>query len=153
MPYAQRIKPADWPHVPEVGREHRTGGGAPCSTIDDFRSGRGNRYLVGSDALKKECVEIELNHRLKKGPDVLAVWNGKYVLAEAKLITDFGGHQQTQFNDALDLLKVGVDAIRVAILDGVIYIKNGNTRMQKTIRESNQRIMSALLFRGFLDSI
>ena len=123
------------------------------SDIGSFVNGDGNRYLVGTDALKKECVETEFNHQLKKGPDVLAIWNRKYVLGEAKLITDLGGHQQTQFDDAMDLLKTGLDAVRVAILDGVIYISDGNSKMQKAVRESNHNIMSALLFREFLDSL
>ena len=132
---------------------HALAGAVACSTIDEFRSGRGNRYLAGSDELKKECVLQEFGHRLVKGPDILLTWNGRYVIGEAKLITDFGGHQQTQFDDAMTLLRVGLDAIRIAILDGVIYIREGNSKMQNTIRRSNNHIMSALLLREFLDSL
>lgn len=128
-------------------------GALRCKSIDEFRNGHGNRYLIGSDALKKECVRQEFGHSLKKGPDLLAIWNRRYVIGEAKLITDFGGHQQTQFNDALDLLGVGIDAVRVAILDGIIYIRNGNAQMQTMVRETELHIMSALLLREFLDAI
>ena len=128
-------------------------GALRCESIEEFRRGHGNRYLIGSDALKKECVRQELGYSLAKGPDLLAIWNRKYVMGEAELMTDFGGHQQTQFNDALDLLGAGIDAVRVAILDGIICIRDGNTRMQATVRETGQNMMGALLLGEFLDAI
>lgn len=135
-------------------RAHRLGGGArSCTTIDEFRNGHGNRFLVGDDALKKHCIETKFDIQMDKGPDFLAVWNGRYVIGEAKLITDFGGHQQTQFNDAMDLVRRGLDAVLVAILDGVLYIEGGSNKMQTAIRTTNHNIMSALVFREFLDSI
>ena len=69
------------------------------------------------------------------------------------MITDLGGHQQTQFNDALNLLGAGIDAIRIAILDGIIYIRNGNSKMQATVRNTEQNILSALLLKDFLDAL
>lgn len=30
--------------------------------------------------------------------------NGKYVIGEAKFLTDFGGHQNAQFNDAISMI-------------------------------------------------
>ncbi len=79
--------------------------------------------------------------------------NDRIVIGEAKLITDFGGHQQTQFNDAIRLLQTGIDMIRVAILDGVIYIDNGNSKMQTSVRETEAHILSALLLKEFLKSV
>jgi hypothetical protein len=66
-------------------------------------------------------------------------------------LTDFGGHQNAQFNDAIDTLKERVNAVKIAILDGVLYIGGGN-KMYKSITEtySNYNIMSALVLREFL---
>jgi hypothetical protein len=93
-----------------------------------------------------------LNYNHKKGLDFIARFNGKYVIGEAKFLTDFGGHQNAQFNDAIATVQAkGVKAITVAILDGVLYIK-GNNKMYKDITEryKNENIMSALVLREFL---
>ena len=131
-------------------------GGLGIPVFDDlskFSNANGNRCFVGSDALKKEFVENNLQCQLRKGPDLLAVCNHKYVLGEAKLITDFGGHQQAQFDDAMRLLSIGLDTVRVAVLDGVIYINEGKNKMQKAVRRSAGHVMSSLVLREYLDSV
>ena len=57
---------------------------------------------------------------------MVARFNGKYIIAEAKFLTDFGGHQNAQFADAISTLKAGCSAITIGILDGVLYIKGKN---------------------------
>lgn len=121
--------------------------------IIKFKNATGNRCFVGSDEQKRKFVQDNFNHTLDKGLDLLVVFNGRFVLGEAKLITDFGGHQQTQFNDAMRLLSVGLDAIRIAILDGVIFINKGNTKMQTSVRTLDSPIMSALVLREYLESL
>ena len=70
----------------------------------------------------------------------MARFNGKYVIGEAKFLTDFGGHQNAQFNDAINTVEAeGVKAIKIAILDGVLYIK-GNNKMYKSINDNLQRL-------------
>jgi len=93
-----------------------------------------------------------LNYNRDKGLDFVGRFNAKFVIGEAKFLTDFGGHQNAQFSDAISTLQApGVKAIIVAILDGVLYIK-GNNKMYKDITTtySEYNIMSALLFREFL---
>ncbi len=87
----------------------------------------------------------ELNYKHSKGLDFVARFNKKYVIGEAKFLTDFGGHQNAQFNDAIITIQnKHVKAITVAILDGVLYIK-GNNKMYKDIvtRYKNLNIMSS----------
>jgi len=69
-------------------------------------------------------------------------------------LTDFGGHQNAQFNDAIALVKNNkVKAITIAILDGVPYIE-GNNKMSKFVRENEDyNIMSALVLKEFLYQI
>ncbi|MFQ5953310.1 MAG: restriction endonuclease, partial [Candidatus Omnitrophota bacterium] len=87
-----------------------------------------------------------------KGPDFIGRFNGKYVVGEAKFLTDFGGHQNAQFADAINLLRhTSVNAVKVAILDGVLYIK-GRSKMHKFLQEHPEQfnILSSLVLREFL---
>ncbi len=86
--------------------------------------------------------------------DFVARFNEKYIIGEAKFLTDFGGHQNAQFEDAKYILKdKQVKAETVAILDGVLYIPR-RTKFYKYL-ENNPRynIMSALVLREFLYQI
>ncbi len=100
-----------------------------------------------------EFARKNLEYKHNKGLDFVARFNGKYVIGEAKFLTDFGGHQNAQFNDAMTTVKSKVDAVTVAILDGVPYIESSN-KMCKSIRGQNKHnIMSALVLREFLYSL
>ncbi|PUD67335.1 hypothetical protein C2R52_03635 [Helicobacter pylori] len=49
------------------------------------------------------------------------------------MLTDFGGHQNAQFNDAISTIETpNIKAIKVAILDGVLYIESNN-KMRKLL--------------------
>jgi hypothetical protein len=120
--------------------------------LDDFLKAKGNVVLDASDAEMALFAKEYLGYNHKKGLDFIARFNGKYVIGEAKFLTDFGGHQNAQFNDVIATVQAkGVEAITVAILDGVLYIK-GNNKMHKDIvgRYKNENIMSALVLREFL---
>jgi len=122
---------------------------------DEFLKAKGNAVLDASDAEMMAFAKEHLNYKHIKGLDFIGRFNGKYVIGEAKFLTDFGGHQNAQFNDAIATVKAkGVKAIPVAILDGVLYIK-GNNKMYKNItgRYKNENIMSALVLREFLYQI
>ena len=119
--------------------------------IDDFLADDRDAILDGSDKIMKDFAKEHLGYKRNKGLDFVARFNKKYVIGEAKFLTDFGGHQNAQFNDAIDTLKENVEAVKIAILDGVLYI-GGNSKMYKSITETykNYNIMSALVLREFL---
>lgn len=120
--------------------------------LDEFVKAKGNAILDAGDSEMMNFAKQELNYHHNKGLDFIGKFNGKYVIGEAKFLTDFGGHQNAQFNDAITTLKVkGVKAETVAILDGVLYIK-GNNKMYKdiTTRFKKDNIMSSLVLREFL---
>ena len=97
----------------------------------------------------------ELNYKHPKGLDFIGRFNGKYVIGEAKFLTDFGGHQNAQFNDAISTVQAkNVKAVKVAILDGVLFIK-GKNKMYKdiTTKYKDLNIMSSLVLREFLYQI
>lgn len=121
-------------------------------TLDQFIATKGNAILNASDSEMKTFAKEHLNYKLNKGLDLIARFNGKYVIGEAKFLTDFGGHQNAQFNDGVAPLKLrGLKAIPIAILDGVLYIK-GKNKMYKAIttKLKNKDIMSSLVLREFL---
>ena len=111
-----------------------------------------NAVLDASDAEMMRFAREHLHYKHNKGLDLIGRFNGKYVIGEAKFLTDFGGHQNAQFNDAIATIKAkNVKAIKVAILDGVLYIK-GKNKMYKDItgKFKEENIMSALVLREFL---
>ena len=84
----------------------------------------GNSLLDASDAGMMAFATKHLNYKHNKGLDFIGRFNGKYVIGEAKFLTDFGGHQNAQFNDAIATIQTkNVKAVTVAVLDGVLYIK------------------------------
>jgi len=120
--------------------------------MEKFISSKKNAILAGGDAEMKRFAEKHLHYRHSKGLDLVARFNGKYVIGEAKFLTDFGGHQNAQFSDAISTLKAkNVKAVKIAILDGVLYIK-GNNKMYRDITTTykDQNIMSSLVLRDFL---
>lgn len=120
--------------------------------LDEFLKAKGSAILDASDAGMMAFAKEHLNYKHNKGLDFIGRFNGKYVIGEAKFLTDFGGHQNAQFNDAISTLKAkGVKATIIAILDGVLYIK-GKNKMHKDITEKlkKEHIVSALVLREFL---
>lgn len=123
-------------------------------SLEEFSTTEEDGICCGTDKEKQEFAHKNLNYTHNKGLDFLARINHRYIIGEAKFLTDFGGHQMTQFNDAINTVESRVNAIRVAILDGVLYIK-GKNKMYKDITEvySEDNIMSALLLRDFLNTL
>ena len=123
--------------------------------LDKFISSNENAVLDASDAEMMSFAKKNLNYNHNKGLDFIARFNGKYVIGEAKFLSDFGGHQNAQFNDAIATLHAkDVKAITIAVLDGVLFIK-GNNKMYKALTGElkDENIMSALVLREFLYQI
>lgn len=119
--------------------------------LEEFTSSNNNAILDAGDAQMMEFAKQNLNYKHDKGLDFVARFNGQYVVGEAKFLTDFGGHQNAQFNDAISTVKTNVDAVTIAVLDGVLYIE-GRNKMYRNITEelNDYNIMSALVLREFL---
>ncbi len=120
--------------------------------LKEFISTRDDAILEASDKVMMDFAREELNYTHDKGLDFVARFNGKYVIGEAKFLTDFGGHQNAQFADAISTIKTeNVRAEKIAIMDGILYIK-GNNKMYRSVttQYSDYNIMSALVLRNFL---
>ena len=109
---------------------------------------------MGSDAALADFARRKLGYTRDKGLDFLARFNGKYIIGEAKFISDEGGHQNDQFLDAMATLQTPVneDVIPIAILDGVLYIES-KKKMFRAVTSKDVNVMSSLLLRDFLYSI
>jgi hypothetical protein len=123
--------------------------------MSEFINSTDDAILNGSDKELMDFGSSVLNYKRNKGLDFVGRFNGKYVIGEAKFLTDFGGHQNAQFSDAISTLETpNVKAVKIAILDGVLYIK-GKNKMFKDITEHylDYNIMSSLVLREFLYQI
>ncbi|MFA6186149.1 MAG: restriction endonuclease [Phycisphaerae bacterium] len=126
--------------------------GVPILQERDFVLNNSNAILRGSDNQLADFAKRHLCYTRNKGLDFIGRFNGKYVIGESKFLTDFGGHQNAQFNDAIELLKLeAVAAMKIAILDGVLYI-GGKSKMHNFLKTcpSGYNILSALVLREFL---
>jgi len=127
-----------------------------CDTFNDFHLRKNDAILKASDSEMKNVAE-KLGYKKDKGIDFIARINEKFVIGETKFLTDFGGHQNAQFDDAISTINALKDIksdkiIPVAIMDGVLYIENEG-KMYKHLKKSNDIILSSLLLREFLYSI
>ena len=135
--------------------------GAPVfKDAESFLNSDGNAVLNTSDMEMERFAKEYLGYNHEKGLDFVARFNGKYIIGEAKFLTDFGGHQDAQFADAISTItsallpnEAGVEVIKIAICDGVLYIK-GNNKMHRHLMENEDHIiLSSLLLREFLYSV
>ena len=127
--------------------------GYPILGEDEFLKTREVAFLDGSDRYLKEFSNRVLKTKLTKGLDLLFRVNNTFVVGESKFLTDFGGHQNAQFNDAINLLrKRSGKALRIAVLDGVLWIR-GKNKMHNLIKREKGITLSALLLKDFIKSL
>lgn len=135
--------------------------GAPIfNDVESFLNSSENAILNTSDGMMKKFAEEYLGYNHDKGLDFIARFNNKYIIGEAKFLTDNGGHQSNQFADAISMItsdlkpnKLNVEVIKIAICDGVLYIKGKNKMHKHLLNNENEIILSSLLLREFLYSI
>ena len=120
-----------------------------------FLSSNANAILDGSDGLLMDFAKRKFGYKRNKGLDFIAYFNGKYVIGEAKFISDFGGHQNDQFVDAMATIESELNdrsVIKIGIIDGVPYIRNKG-KLFRDLINTEHNIMSALVLKDFLESL
>ena len=129
------------------------------SSTEELLRYDGNIVFDANDAAMMRFARQELGYTHEKGLDFIGKFNGKFVIAETKFLTDFGGHQNAQFNDAISTMRTHLDThrevIKIAILDGVLFIK-GNNKMHSALTNNfsdDEVIVSSVLLRDYLFSI
>lgn len=131
--------------------------------IDDdtyFLQYSANCIFGGTDETKAAFARRYLGYSRNKGLDFLAKIKGIFILGEAKFLTDFGGHQNAQFDDALSTMKstfspTKYNILPISILDGVLYIQGKNKMYTRLVKELGQHevVISAVLLKEFIESI
>ena len=126
---------------------------------DEFLNSNENGVLIVSDTRMKNFAIKYLGYRrYDKGLDFVGKFNNKFIIGEAKFLTDFGGHQNDQFVDAITTIssefeKTDKTVLPIAILDGVLYIKGKHKLYNYLHTQDNQYILSTLVLREFLYSL
>ena len=126
------------------------------NSISEFTVDNNDAVLKGTDADLLSFAREHLGYTKDKGFDFLARVNGVYVIGEAKFITNYGGTQDEQFEDACSTADLNLaDVKTIAIVDGVPYIQKQKMRKYKTIFNDNpdRIVVSALLLKEYLDSL
>lgn len=134
--------------------------GVPVTdNVDVFLNYQGNIVFNAGDRAMEVFAKTHLGYQHNKGLDFIAKFNQTFIIGEAKFLTDFGGHQNAQFNDALATMRAWlVPCSRrvktIAILDGVLYIAGRNRMFADLARfDDNEVVVSAVLLRDYLFSV
>jgi len=98
---------------------------------------KSNIVFDGSDSQMAILASNNLGYTHDKGLDFIAKFNNKFIIGEAKFLSDFGGHQNAQLTDAINTMRSKLPhtnkiVIKIAILDGVIFIP-GNHKMRRVL--------------------
>lgn len=140
--------------------------GSLCNNYTDnediFLRSSENILFLSSDNHKADFARKYLGYKRDKGLDFLAKFNNTYIIGEAKFLSDFGGSQNSDFEDAeltlrSELANTKYEVKKIAIIDGVIYINScAGQKMAKNMRtkfSDNEVILSSLLLRDYLYSL
>lgn len=123
--------------------------------VSEFLANTDNAILSGNDAVLLNFAYTHFGYNKEKGLDFIARFNGKYVLGEAKFITDIGGNQDKSFVDIISTIKADYNgAISVGIIDGIPWLKNKSKYYSNIVSKyRDYNIMSSLVLREFLYQI
>lgn len=129
--------------------------------INEFENRKEKCFLDKDDKSLKEYAENKLRCKfsgLSKGLDFIGKIGNTYIIGTAKFITDFGGSQDNQFNEAISFIKetetsLDVNVIKIAIIDGVPWLMRG--KMGKKLKDltENEFCFSALLLEDFISEM
>ena len=110
-------------------------------SLNKFTSSNDNAILDASDSEMLNWAKNTINYTRNKGLDFVARFNGEYIIGEAKFLTDFGGHQNAQLEDAISTLNTPeVNAKIIAI---------GFKKQKKTITAITPKTIAGILSSSF----
>ncbi|RXI26093.1 MULTISPECIES: restriction endonuclease [Aliarcobacter] len=120
-----------------------------------LNSENGIIILNTSDDDMKKFARNYLGYTSDKGLDFIAKKDNNYIVGETKFLTDFGGHQNAQLNDAMAIFNNNFNnnVTPIAILDGVVWIEGKNYQYNTLLSNRDKFIFSALYLPYFLDRI
>lgn len=126
----------------------------PILSSDEFKKCDGIAFLKGSGNELKKFAKNELKiKKLDRYPDFILKVKSKFILGEAKFLTDYGGTQNNQFDNALKMANIkGKNYEGVAVIDGIVWFKSNNY-MNRKIKKFKNNALSALLLGEFINKI
>ncbi len=134
--------------------------GVPVTdNVDKFLNYQGNIVFNAGDKAMEVFAKTHLGYQHNKGLDFIAKFNQTYIIGEAKFLTDVGGHQNAQFNDALATMRAPLayssyQVKTIAILDGILYIESrGKMFTELSSFTNDELVVSAVLLRDYLFSV
>ena len=129
------------------------GAGFRFVKIKSFQSlSQGVAFLDAPDTDLRDFANAALGAGFSKRPDFVAKAGTRYVIGEAKFLSDEGGNQRAAFRDAMAVAAHPTgSAIKVAVVDGIVWIKGSS--FYRAIEASSIHIFSALLLKDFLESL
>lgn len=125
----------------------------------EFLDFSGNAIFNASDSAMKTFASEYLGYTHNKGLDFIGKFNDTFIIGEAKFLTDFGGHQNAQFNDAIATMQAKLNPTNykvktIAVLDGVLYISGKNKMYAQLLNFCDDSlIVSSVLLRDYLFSV
>lgn len=113
---------------------------------------RGVVFLDAADTELRNFANAVLGAGFSKRPDFVAKVGKRYIIGEAKFLSDEGGNQRAAFRDATSVAAhPSGTAIKVAVLDGIVWIQGSS--FFRAIEASSIHVFSALLLEEFLSSL
>ena len=119
-----------------------------------FKNYKRTCFLTGGNKSLKNFATKELKIKgLKKGLDFILKIKNKYIIGEAKFLTDYGGTQNNQFRDAISVAKIKKDNVSgVAVIDGIVWFES-NAYMHKSVKSLRGVALSALYLKDFIKDL
>lgn len=126
----------------------------PFLEEEKFKNYKKIAFLKGSSTRLKQFVIKELGiKRLTRGPDFILKANDKFIIGEAKFLTDYGGTQNNQFDGAIKMARIkDPQVIGLAVLDGIVWFRS-NAYMHRIVKKLKGTALTALLLERFIKSL
>lgn len=124
---------------------------------EEFRTSKEDMILTAGDSVRGDFARIYLGYGRNSGLDFLCRYHSKYIIGEAKFISDNGGNQNNQLSSAMSIFTsittvTKYEVLPIAILDGVLYLE-GNNKLYQTIKRNNNDVMSALCLKEYIEQL
>lgn len=118
-----------------------------------FGSYQGKAFLDVGDTAITSYANNNLGCKITRGRDFLAKVGDKFIIGEARFLSDCGGSQRRDVRETIDFAKDTVgNVIKVAVLDGVPWFDNSMLSVVRSL-DDDEPGLSALLLDEFLETL
>jgi hypothetical protein len=126
----------------------------PVVSLEDFQKAKDQIVLLGGN--EKDGLDfcnVVLKLGITKRPDLIVKAGSRYIVGEAKFLSQTGGNQGRGFEDGMKLATLATgNAYKAFVLDGIVWLEKGS-QIYKDIDNSNAMILSALLLDEYFKKV